>query len=106
MTKRFLSWIVLISGCLAATAALSQPTDFDDFVTGEDFVLRGKDLVIRDNQDRIRMRFDAQTSDIRIFGPGGNLIALFEQRGRNLDRRPQSRRRSCPSASRGHRPDA
>ena len=84
MTKRFLSWIVLISGCLAATAALSQPTDFDDFVTGEDFVLRGKDLVIRDNQDRIRMRFDAQTSDIRIFGPGGNLIALFEQRGRNL----------------------
>lgn len=66
---------------LAGTAA-AQPPGFG--ANTNDFVLKNRDLVIRDSANRVRIRLDAQSGDIRVLDVDGNTVALIQQQGRNL----------------------
>jgi hypothetical protein len=52
--------------------------------SANDFVLNNRDLVIRDGANRVRIRADAQTGDIWIFGANGEAAARIEENGSNM----------------------
>jgi len=63
---------------------LSDVTSAQITAPSNDFVLDNRDLVIRDSADRVRIRLDAQSGDIRVFDTDGNTVTLIEEEGRNM----------------------
>ena len=79
--------LILVVVALSAGQALAQPNQPGGGLadpSANDFLLDNRDLVIRDGANRVRLRLDAQTGDIRIFDVNGDVMAHIEEDGSNI----------------------
>lgn len=81
LTALIISFVMLIFQPPAfsqTSGDLAEPS-----IGGSDFVIENRDLVIEDSLERIRVRWDSSTGDIRIFDENGDIIFFLQTDGTN-----------------------
>lgn len=74
--------IIFIDDALGQNTATGVLTGPD--AQQNDFVLKDKDLVMRDENNKVVFRLEGQTGDFRVFNKQRKVIASMEARGANL----------------------